>query len=417
MTFARLALQTCDPIILKNCVNKYNSFLGANNQPTCTTSLRSFWPKWQIHASKLTKIFNNQVTPNTINSSYNDLITSNLIVSAYLTTSLKLTTLNDMDFFYISYAKINHLISIGKFDAAQRLLQSHASVLLASVKSSNKHVENQQLYWNIQHFLAYMEVSESSMGGGSRRQQQEQQFVQKNTFNFKSLNQEQLIKACKTFMCVCKSEPDISIEVYQSVMAFLLSVGEFGLLCSNEFNLFSIHQYHGKKHQNFINNPIYITYSITKNLSKLCLELNKSASNLDRDLQKKIARDMWYTVVDLFTDNIVHQQQPGSPSDPSSNDPKAKRSNSPRNTTAATMARDLLIQNRQHISSFLMSIKHKLVRNIIISMLTCISYATNVESTGHHAETTKSDLKYLWPLSSQPNFSFNIPAFQDLLNK
>jgi hypothetical protein len=75
--------------MLKNCINKYNSTVSSSGN-----SLRYFWPKWQFHASRL------------VSTSLNDPNTS-LINSA---SSLKLTNVNDMDYFFITFAKINHLI-------------------------------------------------------------------------------------------------------------------------------------------------------------------------------------------------------------------------------------------------------------------------------------------------------------------
>src|SRR5690606_4128533 len=56
----------------------------------------------------------------------------------------------------------------------------------------------------------------------------------------------------------------------------------------------------------FINNPIYIIYTFAKNLAKLCLEVRKPHQQQpDRGLQKRIARDLWELLIDLYSDSIV----------------------------------------------------------------------------------------------------------------
>lgn len=89
LSFVKLSLQTCDPIMLKNCISKYNMSL-TGSQP----SLRHFWPKWQQNVSRHISS-NNEPNNSLINATY-----------------LKLTNVNDMDYFFITFAKINQLIQI-----------------------------------------------------------------------------------------------------------------------------------------------------------------------------------------------------------------------------------------------------------------------------------------------------------------
>jgi integrator complex subunit 8 len=170
------------------------------------------------------------------------------------------------------------------------------------------------------------------------------------------------------------------------------------------------------------------------------MELNRST---DRSMQKKVARDIWDIMIDLYSDAIVLQksrqstppsmqqqqvqskpppllQLPGQPYDASNIAPPQSKSTSPVNVTSPpnqqqSAARDLhLLQtNRQFIANLFMWINNRQIRNIIISMLTSIY---NVVDTMANNEI-KSELKYLWPTSIGQILSFNLNSFHDLLTK
>ncbi len=234
MTYAKLTLQTCDPIVLKNCINKFNYALAANNTNSQTNaSLRYFWPRWQTQVSRLTTIFNTTTTSggtgtgqssvSSVSGSYTDLINSNVIVPAYLNSSLKLNTINDMDFFYVCYAKVNCLAGEGRFELASRLIKSYESLLPSASAKSSKLVQNQQLYVSVMRFLRYMDPNEAWLGNAKRQQQQQH-------FNYKHLGQELLVKNCKNFLVTCKSEPGrretmtILIDTFSNFLYLSLSL-------------------------------------------------------------------------------------------------------------------------------------------------------------------------------------------------
>jgi hypothetical protein len=57
---------------------------------------------------------------------------------------------------------------------------------------------------------------------------------------------------------------DTSIELFQAVYSFLLTIGDFGFVASNDYNLFMLpHGSHKKHHSQFINNPIFLIYNVT----------------------------------------------------------------------------------------------------------------------------------------------------------
>jgi hypothetical protein len=208
----------------------------------------------------------------------------------------------------------------------------------------------------------------------------------------------------------------------------------------------------------------YSNSQITRSLSKLCLELNKP--NADKVGLKKIARDLWDLLIDLYTDGIVLQQQrnsantrspPGnkqqqqqqqhndSNTSTSSNTAAASSTTSPPNhkqsggvggggnSPAQTAARELhLLQlNRQCVTSFLLLIKHRQVRTVLLSMLAAVYNATDSQAS----HEIKTDLRYLWPTSVNTmgghhnqhhnhnqhhhhhGQSFNLLSFQDLMDK
>ena len=95
LTYAKLSLQTCDIIALKNCISKYNFNITNNNQELNSNSLRFFWPSWQMDVSFI-----------------NNVQTNEIVNVKFISSLLKTSNLNDYDYFFISYAKINELIKI-----------------------------------------------------------------------------------------------------------------------------------------------------------------------------------------------------------------------------------------------------------------------------------------------------------------
>lgn len=164
LKFAVLSLQTCDPLVLKNCINRYN-------QISAKLGLRFFWPKWQLYANELNNIVSN---------------------ANYMANSYKFANTNDADYFYICYAKIQQLISLNKFSDALKLNRSFENSNSGSQKVS-KFIRNQYLYLMIRNYMFNYDYS----------------CVKEDRFESpkKYFSQEEILKCCRTFFDHSKNDP------------------------------------------------------------------------------------------------------------------------------------------------------------------------------------------------------------------
>lgn len=176
LSYAKLALQTSDPIILKNCINKFNT-------TQTTDSLRYFWPKWHSYASKL------------VSSLGNELNLTLLSMNAF-----KMNNFNDMDYFYVTYAKINQLIQIRKFECALKLYNAYEATFNSNAKIVRL-LSNQYLYLNIQRFLT---VGYYACNVNNRS-------------NNKYLNTDSLLKSCRNFLASCKNDTGTCFFLFKLV--------------------------------------------------------------------------------------------------------------------------------------------------------------------------------------------------------
>lgn len=160
-----MSLQTCDPLILKNYINRFN-------QISTRPGLRFFWPKWQIFANQVNNIVSN---------------------ANYMANSYKFSSTNDADYFYICYAKIQELIGLNKFSEALKLHRSYENSTNTSQKIS-KFIRNQYLYLMIRY---YMYNYDYSYKPGDRRMHSRQYF---------SFNQDEILKYCRTFFDQSKND-------------------------------------------------------------------------------------------------------------------------------------------------------------------------------------------------------------------
>ena len=174
ITYAKLSLQTADAIVIKNCISKYNFSINNHNSAKNVSSLRYFWPDWQKLTLKL----------QTLNTS----LDMQLINSSVISSLIKTNSPNDMDFFFICYAKIIQLIEIKKFDSANKLVKACESIMNSNAKSS-KIVTNQMLYMNINKYLNEF---------GSINNKTDENLIK---------NREQIIKSCKSFLIDVKRDP------------------------------------------------------------------------------------------------------------------------------------------------------------------------------------------------------------------
>jgi ribosomal protein S19E (S16A) len=171
ITYAKLSLQTCDAIVIKNCISKYNFSINSQNTTKNTSSMRYFWPDWQKVTLKLQNL--------------NIPIETQLINSTVISSLVKSNSPNDMDFFFISYAKVIQLIELKKFDCANRLIKAFESVLNNNAKSS-KTIMNQILYLSINKFLSEFD----SIGLDESL----------------AKNKEQILKNCRSFLIETKKD-------------------------------------------------------------------------------------------------------------------------------------------------------------------------------------------------------------------
>ena len=175
VTFAKQSLQTSDPVVIKNCVSKYNFNASLNNQNSSSNGLRYFWSKWHKFAMALSN-------PGDSNP---------IIDQAFLNTLIKTNSINDMDYFYICYAKANELIYLKKYNSAFNLVKSYENILNTNAKM-NKLIVNQMLYLNTCKFLNEYEYAGNTVRKANEKLQ---------------LNQEQILKSCKNYLLAAKSDP------------------------------------------------------------------------------------------------------------------------------------------------------------------------------------------------------------------
>ncbi|CAF0894283.1 unnamed protein product [Brachionus calyciflorus] len=349
LAYAKLSIQTSDPMILKNCINKYN----LNSK----TGLRFFWPKWQSFANELNNVVSN---------------------SNYMTNSYKLNNVNDADYFYICYAKIQQLIGLNKFSSALKLYKSYENSYNQSQKVA-KFIRNQYLYLLIRNFIYnfdYSNVRDDQLTYMCRLE-----IKKKSTI---PINQDEIIKYCRSFFDNCKHDSDISTELMENVFAFLLTIGEFNVLLAQESNFQNIQ----KKNIMNLNSPVFSLFKLTRQISRICLDMNK----LDKNALRKIARELWDNLIESFTDTNRSEQT----------------------QSQGAQARDLQLtyQSREAIRKMFLLIKNRHVRTLIISVLTTIF---NVADTQANLEIN-NELRYLWPSSLANVTSLNLNSLTDLLN-
>lgn len=306
--------------------------------------------------------------------------------------------MNEMDFFFIASAKLIELVMAKKFDCVTKLMSSMDESLSPNVKNA-KFFSNIQLYVNIWMHLNQMNMLKDSP--------------------HKVMNQDQIIKGCKSVLLSFKNDLDVSHELLRSVFVFILSVNEFGLLQSSEIGfLFS-------SSQPKVNPSLVIPntmFNISKHLSKLCSDIPKG----DKNALRKIARDLWNAVVELFTDTLpaskkIVQEQPSTltsnqpydvaASSLSSFNPSSTSSSS---STQQQASRDnqILFTNRELIRKLFLSIRNGLVNSVIMSLLSTLY---NVADSTANNEIF-SEYRYLWPSSLANSNSLNLTFTNDILN-
>lgn len=158
------------------------------------------------------------------------------------------------------------------------------------------------------------------------------------------------------------------------IFGFLLTNREFNFILSQE-NTFQTIQ---KKNILNINSPITFLFKLVRQISRLCLDINRP----ERNQQRKIARELWDNIIDIFTDLSKADQN------------------------------QIQFQIRETLRNFFLIVKNRQVRTIIISVLSTIF---NVADTQANIEI-HNEFRYLWPSSLATMTTLNINSLTDLLN-
>ncbi len=136
---------------------------------------------------------------------------------------------------------------------------------------------------------------------------------------------------------------------------------------------------------------------ICRNLSKLSIDIERN----DRMTARKIARDVWDSIIEVFTDT---------------NPSKAASSNKvPLNLNAyqANLSKESqTVMNREALRTFLLEIKNPVVSSLLISLLSTIY---NIGESMVNTEVF-SEYRFLWPSSMASSSSLNINSVLDLMN-
>ena len=108
---------------------------------------------------------------------------------------MKSNSPNDMDFFYICYAKLIQLIELKKFDCANRLYRAFESILNNNSKYS-KIIMNQVLYLSINKYLSeYDSINSPKIN----------EIITKN--------KEQIVKNCKSYLIEAKKDNGNNLKI------------------------------------------------------------------------------------------------------------------------------------------------------------------------------------------------------------
>lgn len=119
-------------------------------------------------------------------------------------------------------------------------------------------------------------------------------------------------------------------------------------------------------------------YKLVRQISRLCLDINRPEKNL----QRKIARDLWDNIIDIFTDLSNIEQN------------------------------KIQFKIRETLRNFFLIVKNRQVRTIIISVLSTVF---NVADPQANIEI-HNEFRYLWPSSLATLTTLNLSSLTDLLN-
>jgi hypothetical protein len=155
-------------------------------------------------------------------------------------------------------------------------------------------------------------------------------------------------------------------------------------------------------------------FKLSKNISRLCLELTKT----ERTVARKIAREIWDSILEIFTDNTQSNKRINNPVQDLSNSLQNSVYEVSYNSTQFTPVSYNLNEtystlfNRQLLRKFLLQIKNPLVLSFMISLLSTLY---NIGESMVNNEIF-SEFRFLWPSSIANSNSLSIGSVLDLMN-
>lgn len=149
---------------------------------------------------------------------------------------------------------------------------------------------------------------------------------------------------------------------------------------------------------------------MSRNISRLCLELTKS----ERTIARKIAREIWDSIIEIFTDNTQAKRNNPDLSNNLQNSVYEVSYNSSlfQPTSYNLNEAHSIVFSRQLLRKFLLSIKNPLVLSFIISLLSTLY---NIGESMVNNEIF-SEYRFLWPSSIANSSSLSLGSVLDLMN-
>ena len=152
---------------------------------------------------------------------------------------------------------------------------------------------------------------------------------------------------------------------------------------------------------------------LSKNLSCLCVDLDRG----DRLVARKVGRELWDSLIEIFTDQTSSSSNKRSNQDQmgSNNFSDLSHNSAPLNLNSyqASIAKDSQnLINRESLRTFALTLKNSLISNILTSLLSTIY---NIGESMVNNEIF-SEFRFLWPSSIANSSSLNINSVLDLMN-
>ncbi len=185
LTHKKQLLQTSKSQTILSCIETADSTIQSD---AYKNKLHYFWPRWEAHIHPLMFIKNRST------------LSDDVLERFFATTNKK-----ELQFYFISFAKIYELVRVKKFDAAFFLLKG----LEQKGIKNGRFLSDMALYVNVSKCLNELDFSDS------RKDQR------------LKMNLEKKVEEAKDFFVYYKNVGDIPPLVCRTVLAFLVSVQEY----------------------------------------------------------------------------------------------------------------------------------------------------------------------------------------------